>query len=67
LGEVLCGALEAVRPTDGRVVSNPFGMSILDLALLQRVTQVAQANSAGFLIDLTTDTPAATAWPAAEH
>jgi len=65
LGEILCGTLEAVRPTDGRVVSNPFGMSILDLALLQQVTQVAQAHEAGVLIDLTTDTPAAAAWPAA--
>lgn len=33
LGEVLSGTAEAIRPGDGIVVSNPFGMSILDLAL----------------------------------
>lgn len=47
LGEVLTGRREAVRPRDGVVVSNPFGMSVLDLALLERVARAAEADDLG--------------------
>lgn len=43
LGEVLVGRREAIRPRDGVVVSNPFGMSILDIGLLRHVAQEADA------------------------
>jgi len=59
LGQVLTGQLEAVRPTAGCVVSNPFGMSILDLALLREVEAVASSEDLGVFIDLTVDEPAA--------
>jgi N-[(2S)-2-amino-2-carboxyethyl]-L-glutamate dehydrogenase len=57
LGEVLCGAVEAVRPVAGRVVSNPFGISILDLALLREVATAAEQSGAGLFVDLTADGP----------
>lgn len=57
LGEVLCGTVEAVRPHSGRVISNPFGISILDLALLREVAAAAEEQDAGFLLDLTADAP----------
>jgi len=47
LGEVLTGRCPAVRPEDGGVVSNPFGMSILDLGLLHRVALIADAAGLG--------------------
>jgi N-[(2S)-2-amino-2-carboxyethyl]-L-glutamate dehydrogenase len=47
LGGVLTERCEAVRPRDGVVVSNPFGMSILDIGLLERVARVANAVGLG--------------------
>lgn len=41
LGEVAAGRLEAPRPSTGLVVSNPFGMAILDIALMDAVDRVA--------------------------
>jgi ornithine cyclodeaminase len=58
LGEVLCGVVDAVRPTEGIVVSNPFGMSILDLEVLNRVDSIATKAGIGALVDLTSDTSA---------
>lgn len=46
LGEVLVGTRPAVRLHDGIVVSNPFGMSILDIALLEQVARTA--DEAGY-------------------
>jgi N-[(2S)-2-amino-2-carboxyethyl]-L-glutamate dehydrogenase len=59
LGQVLTGRLEPVRPSAGCVVSNPFGMSILDLALLREVEAVALRDDLGVFIDLTVAEPAA--------
>lgn len=50
LGAVLAGTRRAVRPQDGVVVSNPFGMSILDLALLERVARTAEEAGLGSLL-----------------
>jgi len=50
LGEVLVGTRQAVRPQDGVVVSNPFGMSILDIALLARVARTAEEAELGSLL-----------------
>jgi N-[(2S)-2-amino-2-carboxyethyl]-L-glutamate dehydrogenase len=47
LGEVLAGRRQAIRPRGGVVVSNPFGMSILDIGLLERVAEVANAAGLG--------------------
>jgi N-[(2S)-2-amino-2-carboxyethyl]-L-glutamate dehydrogenase len=47
LGEVLTGRRQAVRPAEGVVVSNPFGMSILDIGLLNRVAAVASMAGLG--------------------
>jgi N-[(2S)-2-amino-2-carboxyethyl]-L-glutamate dehydrogenase len=53
LGEVLVGTRQAVRPCDGVVVSNPFGMSILDIALLEQVARAAEeADLAAFRVSL---------------
>lgn len=57
LGAVLSGKAEAIRPAGGRVVSNPFGMSILDLALLKQVARAADAAGAGIGIDLSDARP----------
>ncbi|MGH8918588.1 MAG: ornithine cyclodeaminase [Actinomycetes bacterium] len=59
LGEVLCGTVEAIRPIAGRVISNPFGMSILDLALLQQTAEIAAKRNAGVFVDLTVEISAA--------
>jgi N-[(2S)-2-amino-2-carboxyethyl]-L-glutamate dehydrogenase len=50
LGEVLVGTRQAVRPHGGVVVSNPFGMSILDIALLEQVARTAEEAGLGSLI-----------------
>ncbi|HEV7823412.1 MAG TPA: hypothetical protein VGP02_00730 [Mycobacteriales bacterium] len=42
LGQVLLGERRAVRPTTGYVVSNPFGMSILDVGLVEAVGRAAE-------------------------
>jgi N-[(2S)-2-amino-2-carboxyethyl]-L-glutamate dehydrogenase len=47
LGQVLTGAVPAVRPSTGHVVSNPFGMSVLDVALLAEVRRVAAREGLG--------------------
>jgi ornithine cyclodeaminase len=52
LGDVLTGRRAAVRPADGVVVSNPFGMSILDVGLLQRVAAVANEDGLGHCVQL---------------
>lgn len=62
LGDVLTGAAAAVRPGDGIVVSNPFGMAILDIALMRHVGDIAQKRDLGLVMDLTVETPAAAEW-----
>jgi ornithine cyclodeaminase/alanine dehydrogenase-like protein (mu-crystallin family) len=52
LGDVLTGRCQAVRPTGGVVVSNPFGMSILDVGLLQRAAAVAEAGELGHCVQI---------------
>jgi len=52
LGGVLAGRAEAVRPGAGHVISNPFGMAILDVALLGEVIRVAGDLGLGFDLDL---------------
>ncbi|MFI5776159.1 hypothetical protein [Nocardia sp. NPDC051570] len=41
LGQVLLGEIPAVRPTDGYVISNPFGMSILDVGMVDALHRKA--------------------------
>jgi len=52
LGAVLLGQQAPIRPSDGVVVSNPFGMSILDVAMVAEVRRVAAENGLGQRIDL---------------
>ncbi|MFB6907254.1 ornithine cyclodeaminase family protein [Streptomyces sp. P11-1] len=52
LGDVLTGAVPAERPGDGTVVSNPFGMAVLDVGLLSRVYAHASAEGLGTRLDL---------------
>ncbi|MCA6095627.1 ornithine cyclodeaminase family protein [Streptomyces sp. SCA3-4] len=52
LGDVLTGAVPARRPERGVVVSNPFGMAVLDVGLLARVFARATADGLGTRIDL---------------
>ena len=52
LGDVLLGRAEAHRPVDGVVVSNPFGMAILDVGLVDAVHAVAVAEGLGVRLDL---------------
>ncbi len=47
LGQVLTGQVPAVRPRTGHVISNPFGMAILDVALLNAVHEVATHRKTG--------------------
>jgi N-[(2S)-2-amino-2-carboxyethyl]-L-glutamate dehydrogenase len=47
LGEVMTGIRQATRPRDGVVISNPFGMSILDVGLLEQVARTAAAAGLG--------------------
>ena len=47
LGQVLAGTAPSIRPGDGYVVSNPFGMSILDVALIDAVYQAALGQETG--------------------
>src|SRR3569833_3062148 len=51
LGEILLGRVEPRRPTDGVVVSNPFGMSVLDVGLVSAVHAVAVAEGLGTRLD----------------
>jgi ornithine cyclodeaminase len=52
LAEVMAGTVPAQRPTYGHVVSNPFGMAILDVALAAEVWRAADADSLGHRWDL---------------
>jgi ornithine cyclodeaminase len=47
LGEVLLDPTRARRPTSGVVVSNPFGMSVLDVGLLHAVRRQAERTGCG--------------------
>jgi ornithine cyclodeaminase len=52
LGEVLLKKRKAMRPTRGVVVSNPFGMSILDVGMVHAIRRVAESHGLGERIDL---------------
>jgi ornithine cyclodeaminase len=52
LCQVIAGQTQGVQPTSGHVVSNPFGMAILDVALLGRVQRVAVEARAGYEMDM---------------
>ncbi|MGW4808129.1 hypothetical protein [Kitasatospora sp. NPDC004272] len=52
LGQVLLGLVPAVRPTTGYVVSNPFGMSILDVGMIDAVRRTAVELGVGQRLDL---------------
>ncbi|GGN55286.1 ornithine cyclodeaminase [Actinoplanes lobatus] len=52
LGEVLIGRHAARRPDRGYVISNPFGMAVLDVALIHAVAGVARETGGGQLLDL---------------
>ncbi|MFB6888199.1 hypothetical protein ACFCX4_02655 [Kitasatospora sp. NPDC056327] len=52
LGDVLTGTVPARRPGRGVVVSNPFGMAVLDVGLLERVFARASAEGLGTRLDL---------------
>lgn len=47
LGDILSGAVPGRRSADDIVLSNPFGMSILDVAVAREVYRVASAVGAG--------------------
>jgi N-[(2S)-2-amino-2-carboxyethyl]-L-glutamate dehydrogenase len=52
LGEVILGIVPASRPGGDIVVSNPFGMAILDVALVGAVETEAIRRGRGTIIDL---------------
>ncbi|HET9894406.1 MAG TPA: hypothetical protein VFQ44_05685 [Streptosporangiaceae bacterium] len=52
LGQVIEGEVEAVRPVTGHVISNPFGLAILDVALLGAVETAARDRGEGLTINL---------------
>ena len=52
LGMVLEGECRAVRPSTGFVVSNPFGMSILDVGLIAAVDEQARLLRVGQVLEL---------------
>lgn len=52
LGELLEGLVPAQRPTADVIVSNPFGMAILDVGLADEVAREAAAAGIGTTIDL---------------
>lgn len=52
LGDVLEGRVPAIRPSTGHVVSNPFGMAILDVAIGAAVEQVALKTGEGSRMNL---------------
>lgn len=52
LGAVLDGAVQGIRPSTGHVISNPFGLAILDVALLGAVEQAARRAGVGIRINL---------------
>lgn len=52
LGTVLNGTCPVVRPSGGYVVSNPFGMSILDVGLVAAVERRARELGLGHVLEL---------------
>lgn len=52
LGQVLTGEVAAARPRDGVVVSNPFGMAILDVGMIDAIRRTAEAEGIGTRFDL---------------
>lgn len=52
LGDVLTGIRPAIRPGTGVVVSNPFGMAVLDVGLLDAVRREAERLDLGRSVDL---------------
>ncbi|MFL6161976.1 MAG: ornithine cyclodeaminase [Jatrophihabitantaceae bacterium] len=52
LGDVLIGRRPAIRPSTGYVVSNPFGMAVLDVGFLDVVRAEAQRHNIGMQLDL---------------
>jgi N-[(2S)-2-amino-2-carboxyethyl]-L-glutamate dehydrogenase len=52
LGDVILGIAPASRPAGDIVVSNPFGMAILDVALLGAVETEAIRHDRGIMLDL---------------
>ena len=52
LGQVLTGAVPAVRPSSGHVVSNPFGMAVLDVGLLGAIQRIAVLDGLGRRLEL---------------
>ncbi|MFD7234748.1 ornithine cyclodeaminase [Streptomyces syringium] len=52
LGQVLIGERPAIRPTTGHVISNPFGMSVLDVGLLGEIHRVAVERGHGLVLTL---------------
>ncbi len=52
LGQVLECEVDAVRPITGHVVSNPFGLAILDVALLAAVDDAARRRGEGVHLNL---------------
>jgi ornithine cyclodeaminase len=53
LASVLCGNTPAERPGSGHVISNPFGMAVLDVALAAAVHDAALGLGMGYTVDLT--------------
>jgi N-[(2S)-2-amino-2-carboxyethyl]-L-glutamate dehydrogenase len=51
-GDVLLGRCRAVRPGNGFVISNPFGMAILDVAMGSVIAGWAAERGEGKVIDL---------------
>ncbi len=52
LGQVLVEPTRAIRPTSGFVVSNPFGMAILDVGLIDAVARAAARLAVGHAVAL---------------
>lgn len=52
LGDVVLGRTPATRPSRGVVVSNPFGMAVLDVAMAAAVSRVAADAGLGHRVDL---------------
>jgi ornithine cyclodeaminase len=52
LGQVLIGERPAVRPTGSHVISNPFGMAVLDVGLLGAVYEAAVRRGLGRTLTL---------------
>jgi ornithine cyclodeaminase/alanine dehydrogenase-like protein (mu-crystallin family) len=61
LGQVIEGEVAAVRPGAGHVISNPFGLAILDVAVLAAVAEAAQRRGEGGYLNLVDGLPPA--WP----